>query len=61
MAYTRGRDGAETPPARSTISDADWEDLNRRRGARSNDYETDDQYAERTRRSEQQRQKREQS
>ena len=61
MGYTRGRDGAETPKPRSTISDTDWEDLNRRRGARSVDYETDDQYAERAQRSEQQRQKREQS
>jgi hypothetical protein len=61
MGYSRGRDGAETPPASSTISDEQWESLNRRRSARALDEETEQEYAARTLRSEQQRQKREQS
>ncbi len=40
MAYTRGRDGAESyPVATNTISDRQWESLNRRRA-----FETDDEY-----------------
>ncbi len=57
MAYTRGRDGADTPAPRSTIGDAEWESLNRRRGRHALDTESDMVHEDRQNRSDEQRRK----
>lgn len=56
-----GSDGANASRLHGTISDKDWESLNRRLGARSLDHESDEDYQRRTVRSDDQREKREQS